>query len=162
MRRIILAALIVAGIAFLAAAPAAEAVPSCTITSQFDSTFVIQGWQVGNNGTLTAHCSSRWYVKFQAQCSATGGTGFSQCVNNYQCVTQAACTPNSNGWGAGTTHTYGPSGTPTGFSDLWDNGDGFNQPGGVCDYHWRTKEIFRTGDTNDLITTAFSPEGVCV
>lgn len=165
-RAILLATLFTAAVvgAFHQSTGAAQAAPTCTITHQFDDTFAQQGWFISNNGTLTAHCTSKWYVKFQAQCSATGGSGFSACVNNYQCVNQIACTPNTNGWGSGTTHTYGPSGTPTGFSDYWDNGDGFNQSGGVCDYVWRTKEIFRTGDTNVLISSAFSPEssGTCV
>jgi hypothetical protein len=165
MRRLLLLPLLV--LAALAYTPSAQAAATCTVTHQFDSTYAQLDvppidWLVGNNGTLTAHCSTKWYVQFTAQCK-TGVLTYSQCITNLQCANAPACTGNSQGWGAGTTHTYGPSGTPVGFSDLWDSADGFTKSGSICDYIWRVKEVFKNGiDGTTIGSASFAPEGWCM
>lgn len=143
----------------------ADATPSCTITQQFTTTdpFYSAGdWSVIVGPTMTAHCTSRWYVTFVPQCK-TGHTNYAQCIDNVLCNVATACTPNQLGWGAGTTHSYDePTSSPPGFTGYWDNGDGFNKSGTVCDYIWRIKEVFKNGNDNSVITNAFSPEGFCI
>ena len=145
----------------------AQATPTCTITQQFASTQAVDNqpppntWTVLVGPTLTASCTTKWYVTFTAQCK-TGHTAYQQCITNQLCPFASVCTPNTLGWGAGTTHSYDePSGTPAGFTGYWDNGDGFTQAGSVCDYIWRIREAFKNGNDNTIIATAFSPEGGC-
>lgn len=146
----------------------AHAAASCTVTTQFSSTQVTNGnpppdtWTVLTAPTLTASCSTKWYVVFTAQCAGPH-IAYHQCITNQQCQTAPTCTPNLNGWGAGTTHSYDePSGTPAGFTGYWNNGDGFTETGNVCDWTWRIREQFRNGFDQSLIKTTYSPEGFCI
>jgi len=155
---------LLAGLLF-STAPA-EAAPTCTVTQQFASTQIGHDippidWTLLIAPTMTASCSSKWYVSFTPQCK-TGHTSYQACGVNVLCGFADSCTPNQVGWGAGTTHTYDePSGTPQGFTGYWNAADGFNQPGDVCDYVWRVKETFKNGYDNTLITTKFTPETTC-
>lgn len=146
----------------------AHAAATCTITQQFTTTSAVDNqpppntWTVLVGPTLTASCTPRWYVTFTPQCK-TGHTSYTRCITNDLCPFATACAPNTYGWGAGTTHSYDePTGTPTGFTGYWDNGDGFTQTGSVCDYIWRIRERFINGTDGTTITTLYSPEGFCV
>jgi hypothetical protein len=133
----------------------AQAAASCTITDQFDQTSATidtaGNWVVVTNPTLTASCTTKWYVSFTPQCK-TGHTNYQQCITNQLCQTAPLCTGNAQGWGAGTSHTY---------NETTQSPPGFTQSGNVCDYIWRIREVFRNGFDNTVIATAFSPEGFC-
>ena len=144
-----------------------QATPSCTVTEQFASTQIGHDdpppdWTLLIAPTMTASCTSKWYVSFTPHCKITRGS-YQACGVNVLCGFVTSCTPNSVGWGAGTTHTYDePTHTPQGFTGYWNEADGFNQPGDVCDYTWRVKESFKNGLDNTLITTKFTPETSCL
>lgn len=153
-RLLILIAVLVAAASI--GTPAAQANPTCTITTQFSSTQATDdgtNWLVLIAPRMTASCTSAWYVTFTAQCF--DGGAWAQCVTNQLCNLPSCTT----GWSPGTTHTYDETtGTPTGFTGYWDNGDGLTSSRPVCHYKWRVREAFRRKSDNFLITTAFSPD----
>lgn len=165
-RRILILLVFLAGLVggFHEWTPPAQAAATCTVNQQFtttDASIDSFGWNVLTGPTLTAHCSTKWYVVFTAQCAGPHIL-YHQCITNQLCNTAPACTGNTNGWGAGTTHSYDePSGTPPGFTGYWDNGDGFTENGTICDWTWRIREQFRNGFDGSLIKVDYSPEGFC-